>query len=57
MFFFFCLSASLSTSVCASFTAGAGTNGDTPTGTQQVVAKLLVSNPIAGSVIGKVRQA
>lgn len=26
---------------------------DAPTGTQQVVAKLLVSNPIAGSVIGK----
>jgi len=30
-----------------------GSSGDVPTGTQQVVAKLLVSNPIAGSVIGK----
>lgn len=38
------------------YAAGAGTNGETPTGTQQVVAKLLVSNPIAGSVIGKVSQ-
>ncbi|PNH03689.1 Poly(rC)-binding protein 4 [Tetrabaena socialis] len=28
-------------------------SGDLPTGTQQVVAKLLVSNSIAGSVIGK----
>ncbi|KAG2434147.1 hypothetical protein HXX76_007874 [Chlamydomonas incerta] len=32
--------------------AGSG-SGDLPTGTQQVVAKLLVSNSIAGSVIGK----
>ncbi|PNW72326.1 hypothetical protein CHLRE_16g672750v5 [Chlamydomonas reinhardtii] len=34
--------------------AGSGSgSGDLPTGTQQVVAKLLVSNSIAGSVIGK----
>lgn len=30
-----------------------GSSGDAPTGTQQVVAKMLVSNAIAGSVIGK----
>ncbi|KAG2447266.1 hypothetical protein HYH02_007596 [Chlamydomonas schloesseri] len=36
----------------ASAVAGSG-SGDLPTGTQQVVAKLLVSNSIAGSVIGK----
>ena len=36
-------------------TPAGSTQGDVPTGTQQVVAKLLVSNPIAGSVIGKVR--
>ncbi|GAX79930.1 hypothetical protein CEUSTIGMA_g7370.t1 [Chlamydomonas eustigma] len=30
-----------------------GSNGEVPTGTQQVVAKLLVANPIAGSIIGK----
>ncbi|EFJ46104.1 hypothetical protein VOLCADRAFT_121094 [Volvox carteri f. nagariensis] len=35
-------------SVCAG-----SSSGDLPTGTQQVVAKLLVSNSIAGSVIGK----
>lgn len=33
--------------------AALGGGGDTPTGTQQVVSKLLVSNTIAGSVIGK----
>lgn len=31
----------------------AGTSGDVPTGTQQVVSKVLVSNSTAGSVIGK----
>lgn len=30
--------------------------GDTPSGGQQVVAKLLISNAAAGSVIGKVRE-
>mmetsp|Transcript_21751 Transcript_21751/g.47541 ORF Transcript_21751/g.47541 Transcript_21751/m.47541 type:complete len:329 (+) Transcript_21751:113-1099(+) len=33
--------------------AAGGVNGDAPTGTQQVVAKLLVTNPTAGSIIGK----
>jgi RNA-binding protein Nova len=31
----------------------AGSSGEAPTGAQQVVAKLLISNSIAGSVIGK----
>ncbi|KAG2491828.1 hypothetical protein HYH03_009785 [Edaphochlamys debaryana] len=35
------------------YVAGSTGSGDLPTGTQQVVAKLLVSNSIAGSVIGK----
>lgn len=30
-----------------------GSNGEAPTGTQQVIAKMLVSNPTAGSIIGK----
>lgn len=34
----------------------AGPAGDTPSGGQQVVAKLLISNAAAGSVIGKVRR-
>lgn len=38
----------------SSYIASAGGNsGETPTGTQQVVAKLLVANAIAGSIIGK----
>lgn len=31
----------------------AGADGDAPTGTQMVISKLLVSNSVAGSVIGK----
>eukprot|EP00798_Chlamydomonas_sp_ICE-L_P032788 gene32788-33854_t len=34
-------------------TATAGANGDSPTGTQQVIAKMLISNSTAGSIIGK----
>eukprot|EP00798_Chlamydomonas_sp_ICE-L_P005394 gene5394-5616_t len=30
-----------------------GSNGEAPTGTQQVIAKMLVSNATAGSIIGK----
>jgi hypothetical protein len=33
----------------------AGLAGDTPSGGQPVIAKLLISNAAAGSVIGKVR--
>ncbi len=34
-----------------------GGAGDVPSGGQQVIAKLLISNAAAGSVIGKVRGA
>jgi hypothetical protein len=39
----------------AAASAGEGASGDTPSGGQAVVAKLLISNAAAGSVIGKVR--
>lgn len=44
---------SISNEVSSYIASAGGNSGETPTGTQQVVAKLLVANAIAGSIIGK----
>ena len=43
--------------VCGDCLIYPGSSGEVPTGTQSVVTKLLVANPIAGSIIGKVYNA
>lgn len=45
--------ADVSSEVSSYIASAGGNTGETPTGTQQVAAKLLVANSIAGSIIGK----